>query len=138
MLKKNYRAKRKRETRLLILALIAGVVILPFAILAAYIKRDYQFVFGGEYLIPFVFVLAMWVLIRIYNTLQYLTGSFKYFRPWKKPVQQPKKDNELLNMATDFWNEQEQNIQNSQKYQTVDVKGVGTYKVHKGEALPNE
>lgn len=43
-----------------LIAIILGLALTPFAVHAAYVQRDY-WAFGGEYLLPVLFVGVVWV-----------------------------------------------------------------------------
>lgn len=56
-----------------LIAMALGVILTPVAIHAAYVQRG-CFAFGGEYLLPVLFVLVVWVADMGKETLN---GQFK-------------------------------------------------------------
>lgn len=44
-----------------IIAIIAGLILTPWAAHAAYVQRGY-FAVGGEYLLPVLFVVVVWLV----------------------------------------------------------------------------
>lgn len=47
--------------RAYLIAIILGLALTPFTIHAAYVQRGY-WAFGGEYLLPVLFMLVVWVV----------------------------------------------------------------------------
>lgn len=51
------------------IAIILGMFLTPFAIHASYIQRGY-WAFGGEYLLPVLFMLVVWVVDGVKEELK--------------------------------------------------------------------